>query len=423
MAIEESVGEEIHRMRLSVVERVRTAELRFVEHNRRALDDAMGDIENLKRVAGSLQDYVKAGFELLGYLVYALATMGLAALALFAGLAWLARGMRDHARVQRAELRGLGEREQALGEALDDLWRGMPRFLLDRRAMDDITAEVRARRRALTTQLDGHSEAWSRATAFNMAHPLIVCGLLALLATGPLGLSGDTALGFVALVFLTRGPTFALLNVGELVLAERALARLHDLQRSLDAAQIEPPSADMPEAATLRLDRLVFRFEDGFVLGPISLAFEPGELVFVVGHNGSGKTTLMKVMSGLYPAHGGTMQLGGRPVRRDRLRAAFTVTFIDPYLFDRAYGLDADDTEIAPVLAEVGLAGVVGVRDGAFDSLDLSTGQRRGWRSRWLFWRSGRSWSSTSGMHIRTPRPGGGTSRPCCPGWQKKAAS
>lgn len=377
MAVEESVGEEIHRLRLSVVERVRTAELRFVEQNRRALDDALGDIEDLKRVTGSLQAYAKAAFELMGYLVYAMATMGLAALALLAGFVWLARGMRRYARAQRAELIGLGERDHALGAALDDLWIGMPRFLLDRRAMDDVRAEVRTRRRALTGQLQRHSDIWTRATAFNTAHPLIVCGVLALLATGPLGLTGDTALAFIALVFLTRGATFALLEVGELVIAERALARLHDLERSLDAAQIDPPVERVPEVDALRLDRLVFRFEDGFDLGPISLAFEPGELVFVVGHNGSGKTTLMKVMSGLYPAQRGTIDLGGRPVRRDRLRAAFTVTFIDAYLFDRAHGLDADDAEIEAALAEVGLADIVGVRDGVFDSLALSTGQRR----------------------------------------------
>lgn len=377
MAVHETVGEDIHRWRLSLIERVRTAELRFVEQRRGDLDDAMRDIEDLNSITIALQGYVKAGFELVGYVAYAFLVTGPAALALVAGLLWLARGMRRHARAQRAAVRPIGARDRDLGRAISDQWSGMPRFILDPRAMDEVQGAVRDRRHALTAALERFNEARVASTGFNTAQPLIVSALLALLATGPLGLTGPSGLAFVAIVFMTRGPTFTLLSVDNVVIAERAVQRLEAFDQALDAAQVRPATIEPPPIASLALEQVGFAFDGGFTLGPMSLTVEPGELVFVVGHNGSGKTTLMKVMSGLYPAQRGSVRLGGRPIGRDRLRAAFTVTFIDAYLFDRAYGLDVDDERIEAALAEVGLDGIVEVRDGVFDTLDLSTGQKR----------------------------------------------
>src|SRR5688572_20248237 len=51
-----------------------------------------------------------------------------------------------------------------------------------------------------------------------------------------------------------------------------------------------------------------------FVLGPLSVTFEPGEIVFLVGGNGSGKSTLAKVIAGLYAPETGEIFLDGRPV-------------------------------------------------------------------------------------------------------------
>ena len=51
-----------------------------------------------------------------------------------------------------------------------------------------------------------------------------------------------------------------------------------------------------------------------FVLGPIDLSFQPGELVFLVGGNGSGKSTLAKIITGLYLPEAGEIRLDGDPV-------------------------------------------------------------------------------------------------------------
>ena len=67
--------------------------------------------------------------------------------------------------------------------------------------------------------------------------------------------------------------------------------------------------------------------ERGFLLGPIDLTLQPGEIVFVVGGNGSGKTTLAKLLTGLYVPEAGEIRLDGRPIvaeNRESYRQLFT---------------------------------------------------------------------------------------------------
>src|SRR5918995_2817543 len=50
------------------------------------------------------------------------------------------------------------------------------------------------------------------------------------------------------------------------------------------------------------------------VLHGVSLECEAGEIHAVMGENGAGKSTLMKVLAGVYPADGGTIELEGEQV-------------------------------------------------------------------------------------------------------------
>ena len=52
------------------------------------------------------------------------------------------------------------------------------------------------------------------------------------------------------------------------------------------------------------------------VLRGVSLEVPEGRLTAIIGPNGHGKTTLLRVISGLVPVSGGTIQFAGQPHRR-----------------------------------------------------------------------------------------------------------
>ncbi|WP_321945435.1 cyclic peptide export ABC transporter [Paraburkholderia sp. J10-1] len=119
-----------------------------------------------------------------------------------------------------------------------------------------------------------------------------------------------------------------------------------------------------------------------FTLGPVNLAFKPGELVYLIGGNGSGKTTLAKMIVGLYTPESGRIVLNGASVNdadRDSYRQLFSVVFSDFFLFDSLLGIRFDglDQTARDLLVHLQLDHKVSVEDGAFSTLELSQGQRK----------------------------------------------
>ena len=119
---------------------------------------------------------------------------------------------------------------------------------------------------------------------------------------------------------------------------------------------------------------------EGFTLGPIDLTVRPGEILFLVGGNGSGKTTLIKLLTGLYPPDAGTIRHGSKIVdglSLDTYRRLFTAVFADGFIFPALHGPNppARDARAAALLSALGLDGVVGIKDGAFTTTRLSSGQ------------------------------------------------
>lgn len=122
--------------------------------------------------------------------------------------------------------------------------------------------------------------------------------------------------------------------------------------------------------------------DSNFVLGPISIQFSPGELVFLVGGNGSGKSTLAKIITGLYPPEGGEIRLDGRKIdhqNRDAYRQLFSAIFADFYLFDNLLGLHGPklDDQARAYLEQFHLDRKVKIQNGALSTVAVSQGQRK----------------------------------------------
>jgi branched-chain amino acid transport system permease protein len=76
--------------------------------------------------------------------------------------------------------------------------------------------------------------------------------------------------------------------------------------------------AKPPDAALLSVSGVSKRFGGNQALRDASLSVAPGEIVGLIGPNGSGKTTLLNIISGLYPADSGTIAFAGGDIGKAR---------------------------------------------------------------------------------------------------------
>jgi ABC-type branched-subunit amino acid transport system ATPase component len=89
-------------------------------------------------------------------------------------------------------------------------------------------------------------------------------------------------------------------EVRAIYLGDGAVSRTEDRRReATDAVPL------------LELDGVSARYGKALALDDVSLVVQPGEVVAVLGANGAGKTTMTRVITGLLPAAGGEVRMGG----------------------------------------------------------------------------------------------------------------
>jgi putative pyoverdin transport system ATP-binding/permease protein len=196
----------------------------------------------------------------------------------------------------------------------------------------------------------------------------------------------------LTLIFSLTPLRIILNSMPELVKASVALEKINSLGLSLSAQiaeteTISTPLSSKAEGLSFELIDVTHTYKHErdssfFTLGPIDLAFNPGELVFIIGGNGSGKSTLVKLITGLYAPEDGSIQMNGTtitPENRERYRQNFSAVFSDFYLFDRLLGLDQSDLDpqTQDYLVRLQLDHKVQVQDGVLSTTALSQGQRK----------------------------------------------
>ena len=206
------------------------------------------------------------------------------------------------------------------------------------------------------------------------------------------GVSDVARTGYVITALYLMGPLAGVLSSFALFgRANIALRKIEELgarlQESKPDAALTPMAAKTNPFESLELLEVTHTYrheksDDHFMLGPISVTFRPGELVFIVGGNGSGKSTLAKMITGLYVPESGEVRLNGDPVtdaNRDDYRQIFSTVFSDFFVFETLLGLEHPqlDARAKEYLATLNLDQKVRVCDGAFSTTALSQGQRK----------------------------------------------
>jgi ABC-type sugar transport system ATPase subunit len=125
----------------------------------------------------------------------------------------------------------------------------------------------------------------------------------------------------------------------------------------------------------LNMTDIVKRYGPTLVLDEVSLAVGAGEVMALMGENGAGKSTLVKILAGIEPSDGGTIEISGKPVAirsPEQARAAGVgyvaqeLSIIDSlsvaenvFLGDTSIGIMRSASRLAdmarPYLARVGL--------------------------------------------------------------------
>jgi putative ATP-binding cassette transporter len=221
----------------------------------------------------------------------------------------------------------------------------------------------------------------------------IVIGLLFFLAPARPGVGREALSGYALLLLFLTGPFEMILgSIPDLNRASVAAQKIRQLGFSLldrhheeGAAAAARPEPDWKDWELEGITHTYYREaeDESFVLGPVSLRFTPGEIVFLIGGNGSGKTTLAKLLLGLYVPETGEIRFDGEVItdgNREVYRQCFSVVFSDFFLFSSLLGLDGSpDTDIRArdYLQRLQLQHKVRVKGGELSTTDLSQGQRK----------------------------------------------
>ena len=198
----------------------------------------------------------------------------------------------------------------------------------------------------------------------------------------------EQLLKIVTVVLFLIGPIVNVIgSAAAFASASAACAQMVDLENQLEAASVSSrgSSEQLRQFDEIRLQGAAYRHGGsegtGFQVGPLDLSLRRGEMLFVSGGNGSGKSTVLKLLTALYLPQQGEIVLDGAtigPERREAYQSLFSTVFSDFHLFERTFGLgDVDETEVAAWLAKMGLADKTALRNRKFDTIQLSTGQRK----------------------------------------------
>lgn len=380
--------ERIANIRMQVMDRVRGSDLQSFENIGAEFVYTVltSDVKTISELSYTIASTVYALFLLIGILLY-LALLSRYAFFLtvvVGGIVGLFYGY--HQVLVKQIIRHVREQETALFEAIKHLLEGSKELRLNDKKSDDFFHQSLKQRLSHLQQLRLRATRHfinSYSLSYGLWKALIIVPVCILPVAGVF--SQNVLITFIGII-LFLPINYLVEEIPRIISASISIQRLYQLERRFDTLEQEAlqPIAEpeQVEFQELSYRNITFHYEtsDGrpFSIGPLNLSFHAGEIVFISGGNGSGKTTLLKLITGLYPADSGHISLNQDHISIQQHRYLFSPVFTDFHLFDRFYGLsEIDETTVTDLLKLMQLDQKVQFLDDRFDTLELSTGQRK----------------------------------------------
>jgi putative ATP-binding cassette transporter len=383
----------IHKLRTRLMDQVRHSELLPLEAIGRAEIVAAITKETtaLTQASNSLA-FAGQGAILILFIGVYVAFLSLLALVLGVLIVGIASALfHSRSRHLAAATREASEWENRLFYRLMDLLDGFKEVRLNRPRSDDLYADiVEVSRTAANIKIRTQAETFRRIFLLQSSLYAMLGAIVFVVPVLSATLGGASIAKTVTALVFILGTCFGLVNTIPILTAannaadniERLEARLLATLAAAKISTLEPAR----RFERIEVRGVVFSYverstEKVFTVGPVDFTLRSGELVFITGGNGSGKSTFVKVLASLYKPDAGEMTFDGVLVTdntREAYRQLISAIFVDYHLFQRLYGIpDPDPLEVDRLLAQFRLLDKTRLAGGEFNTVDLSTGQRK----------------------------------------------
>ncbi len=382
----------IHRLRIRLMDDVRRAELVPLEAVGRArITSAItGETRMLEQASNSLA-FAAQSLILIVFVAVYVAYQSILAFVLSALIIFLS-GLVFHATAgQHAEgMRRVAEWENRLFDRLSDLLDGFKEVRLNQPRSEELYEDItEVSRTAANIKISTEADNFKR-MIFSQSTLYILLAVIVFVVPSISHASGEALMKTTTALLFVVGACFGLVQSLPVITAANVAAdAIEKLEEQISAARAAEPGRPVPPAerfGTVEMRDVVFRYvdlasESAFQVGPLNFTMRSGELIFIMGGNGSGKSTFMRLLAGLYSPASGQIILDGRPIvdsNRDSYRALISAVFSDFHLFRKLYGIPGPDpSEVEQLLVQFQLQEKTHLTDGEFQTLNLSSGQRR----------------------------------------------
>ena len=383
----------IHKVRLRLMDQVRHSELLPLDQIGRAEIVAAITKETaiLTQASNSLAFSIQ-GAVLILFVASYVAYLSLLAFALSLLIVGVAAAVFHSRNRQIAKaMREASEWENRLFNRLMDLLDGFKEVRLNSARSEDLYADaVEVSRTAANIKIRTQAETFRRMVLLQSSmYALLGAVVFAVPVLGGTLAGASITKTVTALVFVI-GACFGLVqSIPILSAANTAADNLERLEQRLLATVIDAQvgSTELKrQFKQIEMREIVFRYvekstETVFKVGPVDFTLQSGELVFITGGNGSGKSTFLKLLASLYKPDSGEIICDGVLVSdstRETYRQLMSAIFVDYHLFQRLYGIaDPDPIELDQLLAQFRLLDKTRLSHREFNTVDLSTGQRK----------------------------------------------